>query len=117
MVSRPVAIVVAVLVTITLFLNLPLGVSRPVTHQSLGNAYQFNFSRDANSHSLTTSQCDVAFPRLFDRVDEAVSLRRRHEDWVMPEDLNIPVGRCMLRAMIYQGEVRCKIKVIFRTKY
>jgi hypothetical protein len=117
MVSRPVAIAVAVLVTVTLFLNLPLDVSRPVTHQSLESGYQFNFSRDANSHSLTTSQCDIAFPRLFDRVDEAVSLRRRHEDWVMPGDLNIPVGRCMLRAMIYQGEVRCKIKALFRTIY
>lgn len=100
--SRPVILALAAFVTITLFLSLrPSATSEP--HGS--ERWQFAFDRDANSHSLTAAQCDATFPRLFEKIDDAVLLRERSRNWVLPQDLEIPPGRCMLRVMIYEGEV------------
>lgn len=105
-VSRLVVIIFAVIVTIVLISNFrpPHSARHQVSVSE--NAWHYDFSRDANSHTLSDSQCTAAFPRLFDNIDKAVKTRVRDEDWVLQKDLVIPAGRCMLRVMIFEGEVR-----------
>lgn len=107
MVSRLVVVVLALIVTIALFLNFRL--IHSATHQDSEHTWQYDFSREASSHTLSDSQCSAAFPHLFDNIDKAVSARVDNEDWVLQKDLDIPAGRCMLRAMIFDGEVRGQI--------
>jgi hypothetical protein len=57
----------------------------------------------ANVHTLAHEQCDSAFPELYYSLDKAVS--RRGGRKVHIQDIEIAEGRCMLRVMIYQGEV------------
>lgn len=101
--SRSIAAALAVLLSIILLLNLR---SLRSTGHVPDTSWRFEFSRDANSHSLSETQCNAAFPRLFENIDDAVSARTRNKDWVKPEELEIPAGRCMLRVLIYEGEVR-----------
>lgn len=103
MVSRPLIAALAIGVTIVLFFSLQSVPSVP--HDYNARTWKFEFARHANSHSLDASQCDAAFPRLYDNIDEAVSSRIRDHNWVLPEHLELPDGRCMLRVLIYEGEV------------
>jgi len=57
----------------------------------------------ANVHTLSHDQCDSAFPKLYHSLDEAVSRRQGRK--VHVEDIAIHEGRCMLRVMVYEGEV------------
>jgi protein glucosyltransferase len=79
------------------------------------SSYQWNGSSDfhfetdvhANVHTLANEQCDAAFPELYYSLDQAVSRRQGRK--VHIQDIEIREGRCMLRVMIYQGEV-CAIQ-------
>jgi protein glucosyltransferase len=84
-----------------------------VWRQSSGNIYSrsqavrtwdFNADVHANVHTLSHEQCDMSFPKLYHSLDESVKLRQGRK--VDLRDIAIRKGRCMLRVMVYQGEVR-----------
>lgn len=66
----------------------------------------FNFDADkhANIHTFSHEQCDSSFPKLYHSLDESVARRQGRK--VHIQDIEIAKGRCMLRLMIYGGEVR-----------
>lgn len=72
----------------------------------------FNFDPDVhgNTHTLNHEQCDAAFPQLYQSLDQAVSRRQGRK--VHIQDIEIAEGRCMLRVMIYQGEVRSSNRLL-----
>jgi hypothetical protein len=72
-------------------------------HRNLQRDWDFNADVHANVHTLSHEQCDSAFPKLYHSLDQAVSLRQGRK--VHVQDIEIEEGRCMLRVMIYQGEV------------
>jgi protein glucosyltransferase len=65
--------------------------------------WQFDADVHSNVHTLGHEQCDSAFPELYHSLDKAVSRRAGRK--VHIQDIEIAEGRCMLRVMIYQGEV------------
>lgn len=114
--SRPRSTILWILVSIgvMVFLTFTLSSSfRPSLRSNQPefreSGWEFNFDRDANSHSLSKANCDASFPGLFGPIDNVVSSRTQNRDWVRLKDLDIPPGRCMLRVLIYEGEVTCWI--------
>lgn len=77
------------------------------THRHVQRDWNFNADVHANVHTLSHEQCDSAFPKLYHSLDQAVSLRQGRK--VHAQDIEIREGRCMLRVMIYEGEVRLLI--------
>lgn len=69
----------------------------------LPSDWTFETDAHANVHTLSHEQCDIAFPELYEGLDKAVA--RRGGRKVHIQDIEIAQGRCMLRVMIYQGEV------------
>lgn len=67
------------------------------------SSWQFDPDLHANVHTLSNEQCDIAFPKLYRGLHEAV--QRRKGKKVEVKDIEIAEGRCMLRVMIYDGEV------------
>ncbi|KAF2871052.1 glycosyl transferase family 90-domain-containing protein [Massariosphaeria phaeospora] len=67
------------------------------------SGWDFDADVHSNVHTLTNEQCDIAFPKLYHRLDEAV--QRRQGRKVHVQDIQITEGRCMVRVMIYQGEL------------
>jgi protein glucosyltransferase len=65
--------------------------------------WSFNADLQSNVHTFSNEQCDAAFPQLYHSLDEAV--KRRGARKVHVDDIKIREGRCMLRVMIYDGEV------------
>ncbi|OAK99855.1 hypothetical protein IQ06DRAFT_326578 [Phaeosphaeriaceae sp. SRC1lsM3a] len=65
--------------------------------------WTFETDAHANVHTLSHEQCDIAFPELYDGLDKAVARRAGRK--VHIQDIEIAQGRCMLRVMIYQGEL------------
>lgn len=68
------------------------------------NGWEFNSDIHANTHTLSHDQCSTAFPKLYHSLDQSVG--RRQGKKVHIEDIKIRQGRCMLRVMVYEGEVR-----------
>lgn len=66
--------------------------------------WDFDADVHANVHTLSPEQCDIAFPKLYHSLDRAVSRRQGRK--VHSQDIEIAEGRCMLRVLIYDGEVR-----------
>lgn len=66
--------------------------------------WHFNADVHANVHTLSHDQCDFAFPELYHSLDAAVGRRKGRK--VHVQDIAIAEGRCMLRVMVYEGEVR-----------
>lgn len=73
-------------------------------HRNLQRDWDFNADVHANVHTLSHEQCDSAFPKLYHSLDQSVSQRQGRK--VHSQDIEIEEGRCMLRVMIHQGEVR-----------
>lgn len=73
-------------------------------HRNLQRDWDFNADVHANVHTLSHDQCDSAFPKLYHSLDQSVSLRQGRK--VHIQDIEIDQGRCMLRVMVYEGEVR-----------
>jgi protein glucosyltransferase len=69
----------------------------------LPGTWDFDADVHANVHTLSHEQCDSAFPKLYHSLDNAVNQRQGRK--VHIQDIEIAEGRCMLRVMIYQGEV------------
>jgi hypothetical protein len=65
--------------------------------------WEFDADYHANTHTLDHEQCDLAFPKLYHSLDQAVSQRRGRK--VHINDIAIVEGRCMMRVMVYDGEV------------
>jgi len=65
---------------------------------------RWDFARDRNNLLLDDSQCDVAFPKLFEEVDRAVSTRSRNHITSNELDAITPKNG-YVRAMIYDQEV------------
>jgi protein glucosyltransferase len=66
-------------------------------------SWNFNADLHANIHTFSHEQCDISFPKLYHSLDQAVARRQGRK--VHIQDIEIAEGRCMLRLMIYQGEV------------
>ena len=66
--------------------------------------WSFNADLHSNVHTFSNEQCDAAFPQLYHSLDKSV--KRRGVRKVHVEDIGIKEGRCMLRVMIYDSEVR-----------
>ena len=49
-------------------------VPRPSWH--VDSSWNFDPERDAHNYGLTSDQCDIAFPGLFDAIDHVVERRR-----------------------------------------
>jgi hypothetical protein len=57
----------------------------------------------ANVHTLTNEQCDIAFPKLYHSLEQSAERRRGKK--ISSQEIGIERGRCMLRVMIYDGEL------------
>jgi len=65
---------------------------------------RWNSRRDRNNLMLDDSQCEVAFPKLFEEVERAVNLRRPSH--ITSDELDaIEPKNGYVRAMIYDQEV------------
>ncbi|KAJ4330819.1 hypothetical protein N0V87_009675 [Didymella glomerata] len=65
--------------------------------------FVFNADKHANVHTFSHEQCDSSFPKLYQSLDQAVARRQGRK--VHVQDIEIRKGRCMLRLMIYGGEL------------
>lgn len=68
--------------------------------------WAFNVTRDQDDYGLTAEQCQIAFPKLFVEIDRSVEMRREKPITPKEFETNVKVKDAMVRAMIYQGEVR-----------
>ncbi|KAF2714065.1 hypothetical protein K504DRAFT_371475 [Pleomassaria siparia CBS 279.74] len=66
-------------------------------------SWSFDADLHSNVHTLSNEKCDAAFPKLYYSLDKAA--KRRNGRKVHVQDIEIAKGRCMLRVMIYQGEL------------
>jgi hypothetical protein len=69
--------------------------------------WAFDADVHANVHTLSHEQCDAAFPKLYHSLEKSVARRAGRK--VHIQDIEIAEGRCMMRVMIYQGEVRTRV--------
>ncbi|KAF2011627.1 hypothetical protein BU24DRAFT_353936 [Aaosphaeria arxii CBS 175.79] len=67
------------------------------------DSWQFNADKDANVHSFSNEQCDIAFPKLYYSLEQAA--KRRNGKKIQRHEIEIEEGRCMLRLMIFEGEL------------
>ncbi|KAF2260013.1 hypothetical protein CC78DRAFT_523927 [Lojkania enalia] len=67
------------------------------------STWQFDPDAHANVHTLSSEQCDIAFPKLYKRLEDSV--KRRKGKKISANEIGISQGRCMLRLMIYGGEL------------
>lgn len=65
--------------------------------------WEFEHWKHANSHVLSREQCDIAFPKLYQPINDAVEARKSSP--IRLEEIEVPAGRCMFRAMIHGGSV------------
>ena len=66
--------------------------------------WRFDFDRDGQNLGLTLTQCETAFPGLFEDVIRAVDVR--WENPISDEELDdIELGHGMVRATIFEGKV------------
>ena len=102
---KPTLIFIVLGVVLVLLLAFPAFRTAPPPHlfQHLAS-WQFTTSNAATS-TFTQAQCNTAFPRLYQPINEAVATRANHH--VQLPELDIPAGRCMFRALIYEKEVGC----------
>ncbi|KAF2105982.1 glycosyl transferase family 90-domain-containing protein [Lophiotrema nucula] len=77
------------------------GHGHPVSY--IPSTWHFDADRHANVHTFNNEQCDIAFPQLYHSLEQAV--KRRNGKKVQPKDIAINEGRCMLRVIIYEGEL------------
>lgn len=72
---------------------------------------RWNFTRDANNLLLTDSQCDAAFPGLYEEIERPAQLRKdRH---ITLKEINGIVPRNgYIRCLIYDQKVRLYTRAI-----
>lgn len=100
---KPTLIFIVLGVVLVLLLAFPAFRTAPPPHLFQHPAsWQFTTSNAATS-TFTRAQCDTAFPRLYQPINEAVATRANHH--VQLPELDIPAGRCMFRALIYEKEL------------
>lgn len=69
--------------------------------------WSFNSARDANSYSLDSEQCNIAFPGLFAEIERGVTAQKALGSNIKPEQLNLTErGKGALRGKIYNNQVR-----------
>lgn len=73
------------------------------TYPHVSRNWTFDADKHANIHTFSHEQCDVSFPELYHSLDQSVARRQGRK--VHLQDIAIRKGRCMLRLMIYGGEV------------
>lgn len=79
------------------------GGAAPVSKKNKG--WKFDTTRDANSYSLDSEQCNIAFPGLFAEIERGVAAQKALGN-VTPRQLNISErGRGALRGMIVDQQV------------
>lgn len=67
--------------------------------------WAYDWERDRNNHGLTTEQCDIAFPELYNEIDRAV------EHWkdkkITPQSINLANGNDGgVRILIHDQQLR-----------
>lgn len=79
--------------------------ANPQCESNLARNWVYKYGRDDTNEGLSTAQCTAAFPGLFEDINRAVSLRRNNH--IQSEELSsMKMYKGMVRAMIYNGEVR-----------
>lgn len=69
--------------------------------------WKYQHERDSINFGLSSEQCDIAFPGLFDEVHRAVDFRRDQGSNISLADLDaIEAGRGTTRALIANGKLR-----------
>lgn len=67
------------------------------------SSWTFNSSIHSRIHTLNKEQCQSSFGDLLESVSAAAKRRGSHP--IQLNDLDIEQGRCMLRALLFEGEV------------
>ncbi|KAH7110104.1 glycosyl transferase family 90-domain-containing protein [Dendryphion nanum] len=67
------------------------------------STWTFDADNHANVHTFSSEQCDIAFPKLYKSLEENVKNRKGKK--IEQHEIEIKQGRCMLRLMIYGGEL------------
>ncbi|KAJ5494890.1 hypothetical protein N7539_000006 [Penicillium diatomitis] len=68
--------------------------------------WTFQFTRDAQNEALDTSQCQAAFPGLFEDINRGQSYWQAHGGGLISEDLDdISLEPGMVRAFIHSGHL------------
>ena len=79
------------------------------TKQTSGAAREpwlFNVTRDERDYGLTKEQCNIAFPELWEEIDRAVEVRKRHGVPQITEDIDLEGrGLGFMRVLIYDRQV------------
>ncbi|KAK9440041.1 DUF821 domain-containing protein [Metarhizium brunneum] len=80
-------------------------------------AWKFNPVRDANSYSLDSEQCNMAFPGLFAEIERGVDAQKARGN-ITPKQLNISErGRGALRGMIVDQQLYILQETILENEY
>ncbi|ORY00907.1 glycosyl transferase family 90-domain-containing protein [Clohesyomyces aquaticus] len=72
-------------------------------HSYIPSSWQFDADLHANVHTFSNEQCDIAFPKLYHSLEESVKRRKGRK--VVEREIAIREKRCMMRVMIYEGEL------------
>lgn len=68
--------------------------------------WEFDYRRDATNYGLDDDQCTAAFPGLFEDIERAKNFRKGR-GLVTPTNLtDFELTKGMVRALIYDGQVR-----------
>jgi hypothetical protein len=68
------------------------------------SSWRFDADLHANVHTFTNEQCDIAFPKLYRSLEQNIVARKGKKVGI--EEIEISKKRCMLRLLVYGGEVR-----------
>lgn len=81
--------------------------SPPTSVPQNDKEWAYKWERDSNDHSLTTAQCDSAFPKLYHELDRAVRVWRERNHTIGPEDIEISWRRdAAFRVLVHDGQIR-----------
>ncbi|TWU70633.1 hypothetical protein ED733_001181 [Metarhizium rileyi] len=84
---------------------------------SKNKGWKFNSDRDANTYSLDSEQCNIAFPGLFAEIERGVATQKALGN-ITPKQLNISGrGRGALRGMIVDQQLYVLQETILENEY
>jgi hypothetical protein len=79
----------------------------PIKDQSLEPDWTYDWERDRDDYTLSSAQCDAAFPELYNEIDRATELWTNRSHTITPQDIDISWRRdAAFRVLINNGQVR-----------
>lgn len=92
-------------------------ISATISQDAVSTHWNFNPSRDAGRYGLSLSQCDKAFPKLWNELERSAKYRQTVGN-VKPEDTRIDWGnQGTVRAMIYNNQVRFELVLTLASSF